>query len=64
MKTFLGALKSKTMWFNLITGVLAVLALPEIVALIPATYLGKLLIINAVGNLILRMLTNQPLSAK
>ncbi len=64
MNIIRGAFRSRTMWFNLITGVLAILALPEIIALIPAAYLGKLLIINAVGNLILRLLTNQSLVDK
>ena len=58
------AFKSKTIWFNIITGLLAILSLPEIVAVLPATFLPQLAIINAVGNLILRVLTNQPLAGK
>ena len=64
MKTLLGALRSKTIWFNLITGILAILALPEIVAVLPVTFLPQLAVINALGNLILRVLTNQPLAGK
>ena len=64
MKTLLGALRSKTIWFNLITGTLAILALPEIVELVPAEWLSKLAIVNAVGNLILRFITNKPLAGK
>ena len=64
MRTLLGALRSKTIWFNFITGLLAILALPEINILIPSSFLPSLAIINAVGNLFLRFLTNQPLSGK
>lgn len=64
MNTFLGALKSKTMWLNAITLVLAILSLPEIVAVLPVVWLPILAIINAVGNLILRTLTNQSLASK
>ncbi len=64
MQTLLGALKSKTMWFNAITGLLAILALPEVTTLIPTSFLPNLAIINALGNLILRVLTDQPLANK
>lgn len=64
LKIFLGSLKSKTMWFNTITGLLAVLALPEIVAIIPSAWLPAMIIINSVGNLILRTITNESLAAK
>ena len=63
-KSFLGALKSKTMWFNAITFVLAVLSLKEVVAVLPASFIPHLVFINAIGNLILRTVTNQPLSGK
>jgi hypothetical protein len=61
-KSFVGALKSKTMWFNVLTGILAVtnalqgqdsVVSPEISALI-----------IAVGNVILRVLTTKSLSSK
>ncbi len=64
MNTIKGAIRSKTMWFNIITGVLAVLSLKEITTLMPQTFLPNLAVINALGNLVLRMLTNQPLSGK
>ena len=64
MNTIKGAIRSKTMWFNLITAVLAMLSLKEITTLMPQTFLPNLAVINAVGNLILRVLTNQPLAGK
>ena len=64
MNTLLGALKSKTMWFNTITLLLAVLSLQEVVAILPQEALRYIVIVNGVGNLILRVLTNQPLSGK
>ncbi len=65
MKKFiLGALKSKTMRFNVITLLLAMFALPEFISLIPASALPYLAFINGFGNLLLRSITNQPLSAK
>ena len=63
-KTFLGALRSKVMWFNVITFVLALLALPEIVAIIPMGWLPTMIIVNSVGNFILRMMTNESLVGK
>ena len=65
MKNFiLGALKSKTMWFNAITLLLAMFALPEFVSLLPVSALPYLAFINGFGNLILRSITSQPLSSK
>lgn len=62
--SFFGALRSKTIWFNLITGTLAILATPEIVQVVPVEWLPKIAIINAIGNLILRFLTNGSLAGK
>lgn len=46
---------SKTMWFNFIVGVVAILALPEFVAILPAVYLKYAVFVGAAGNLILRL---------
>lgn len=59
-----GAFLSKTIYFNLIVLVLAILTLPEFVAVIPVGFLPYLGIITAVGNIILRAITGQPLAGK
>ena len=59
-----GLLLSKTFYFNLITGVLAVLALPEVVAIIPLEYLPVIGLFTAIGNIVLRTITNLPLNEK
>lgn len=46
--------KSKTLWFNIITFALAVLALTEFNSIVPAAWTPYILLGNAVGNLILR----------
>jgi hypothetical protein len=54
-----GALKSKTVWFNIITGAMELAnaftgTLPQ----------GSAMVINVVGNIILRFLTTQSLATK
>lgn len=46
---------SKTVWFNIITFVLAVLALPETLAILPEGSFQVLALVNALGNLLLRL---------
>lgn len=46
--------QSKTNWFNLISLVLAVLALPQFISILPVNALPVIAFINALGNLILR----------
>ena len=46
--------KSKTFYFNAITLVLAIIALPDFVSILPGTLLPYLAFVNAVGNLVLR----------
>lgn len=61
MDTLLGALRSKTVWFNVI-GILSVLfASEQIQAIIAPEYL---LIIQAGINIVLRRLTTQSLASK
>ena len=47
--------KSKTVWFNVITLVLTVLALPEFVRLLPESALQYIALANGLGNLALRI---------
>jgi hypothetical protein len=53
--------ESKTLWFNVITVLLAVLALPELVSLIPEDSMPYIALANGIGNMILRFLTTQPI---
>ncbi len=60
MKTILS---SKTVWFNGILFVIGLLALPELVHVLPASVLPYDILGGAVGNLILRIFfTSQPLT--
>ena len=52
---------SKTLWFNLITVIITIIALPEVTHLIPTAGIPYIGLINAVGNAILRIYTTQPL---
>ena len=60
-KKLIGALKSKTVWFNIITGVVE---LTNALAVPLGFQPGTLTIVAAVGNVILRFLTSQPLDQK
>jgi hypothetical protein len=52
---------SKTVWFNIITSILLVIALPQFISVIPAVALPYIALIAAVGNVILRVFyTSQP----
>ena len=60
MKTFIGLLKSKTFWFNVITGTLSIVdALNGNV--IPAQYKAAII---AIGNVFLRLVTTAPVETK
>ena len=48
------AFSSRTIWLNIIAAVIAILALPEVSTLIPATYLPTISGLVAALNLILR----------
>ena len=54
-----GLLKSRVFWFNTITGALEVTN--ALVGIVPP---GTAMAINVVGNIALRFLTSEPLSAK
>jgi hypothetical protein len=52
--------KSKTVWLNSITFVLAVMALPEFISIIPASALPYITFINVLGNTVLRVFFGPP----
>lgn len=55
-------LSSKTVWFNTVVFLIGVLALPEFVHVLPASWLPYDVLGGAVGNLILRIyFTSQPI---
>ena len=59
MESIKGLLKSKTFYFNVITGLLEITNL--FAGVIPP---GSLVMVNAVGNIALRFVTTKPLSEK
>jgi hypothetical protein len=59
MDSVKGALKSKTVWFNVITGVLEIANL--FATVLPP---GTMTAINVIGNVALRFVTSKPLSEK
>lgn len=54
---------SKTLWFNIISGIVALLALPEFISLITEDALPYIALITALGNMILRGITTAPLKS-
>lgn len=48
-------LASKTVWFNIIVGIVGVLALPEFISVFPPELLKYAVFVGAVGNFILRV---------
>lgn len=60
---FWRTVSSVTFWFNLITGITGVLALPEVVAIIPKGWLEVVAVVNPVGNFLIRQfLTATPIT--
>lgn len=54
---------STTFWFNIITFAIAALALPEVADIIPEKYAKLMLVVNPLGNLIIRQfLTATPIT--
>ncbi len=55
---------SKTFWFNLVTFVVALAAVPDFISLLPASVLPYLPFVSVVGNMVLRTYfpSAQPLS--
>ena len=56
--------KSKTVWFNVVTFVLALVAFPQFISMIPASAEPWIALVNAVGNWVLRVyFTTVPITA-
>jgi hypothetical protein len=55
---------SKTLWFNLLSALVAVLQLQEVVTLVPAQYGSALAALIAVCNVGLRLITSQALATR
>jgi hypothetical protein len=51
---------SKAFLFNALMGILGILAIPEVLALIPARYMPHILAFTATGNVIIRRFTVRP----
>ena len=47
-------LSSKTVWFNILSLVLVVIALPEFISIVPETFIKYIALLNPVVNYILR----------
>lgn len=54
---------SKTFWLNFISFIVVILAIPEFTALIPATWLPVIALVNAAGNMWLRMNGSVPITS-
>jgi len=53
-------LSSRTFWVAVVTTVIGLSAEPEIVALIPLSYLPRVLIVVGLANMVLRRITVRP----
>lgn len=56
--------KSKTKWFNMVMGVLALLMMPDVAAVLPEAWLKWVALVSAIGNFYLRSITNTGVSLK
>jgi hypothetical protein len=55
-------IQSWTLWFNALAGLLAVLASPDVLAVLPEAWLQPIASFAAIGNILLRVFhTKQPL---
>lgn len=54
--------ESKTWWFNVLVFVLAILSLPQIGGVVPPEWLPHIGYLAAIGNVVLRLVTDSPIS--
>ena len=52
--------QTKTVWFNVISAALLIVALPEFAALIPELWIKYVVFAQAAGNIVLRYITTEP----
>lgn len=57
-------MESKTLWANALVLALAILSLPEFNAVVPQSATPYVLLASAVLNIVLRVMTNQPVGLK
>jgi len=55
--------KSRTLWLNIISAVLAILALPEFISVLPVSALPYIALASAIGNMILRVISTKSISS-
>lgn len=55
--------KSRTYWFNIFAGFIALLAMPEFAAVLPEEWLKWIALSNVVGNMLVRNITAGGISA-
>jgi len=56
--------RSRTYWFNIFTGASALLAMPEILAVLPQEWLKWIALGNVLGNMLVRNITAGGISVK
>ena len=55
--------QSKTVWFNIVTGLLALVAFPQFISLVPSSAEPYIALVNAMGNWLLRVyFTSEPIN--
>ena len=52
---------SKVFWFNILTALAAIAAIPEITTILDPAWLKYIVALNAIGNVILRVFTSTPI---
>ena len=56
--------RSRTYWLNVLTGALALLAMPEMLAVLPPEWLKWIALGNVLGNMLVRNITGGGISVK
>ena len=56
--------QSRVVWFNIVTGILALIAFPQFISIVPASAEPWIALINAIGNWVLRVyFTSTPITS-
>lgn len=56
--------RSRTWWFNAVTGGIAFVMLPEVTAILPPEWIKWIAFVNVAGNMVMRSITAGGLSLK